>query len=699
MVTLLRRVPLVVWILLLVALLIRMGLAVSIVGHPTDMNTFKAWAIYAAEHGLGKFYSGEIFADYPPGYIYVLYLIGKIRLWFDLDHSGSGFLLLVKMPAILADLAASLMIYLAAAQKWKMPTAVGIMVLYALNPAIFVNSAMWGQVDSIFTLLVVTFVLLAVRNKLPYAALVFALALLVKPQTLIFTPVLLFALYRNRNWRTLLWSAVTGFATFIVLVLPFGSSKGFFWIVQLYSNTLASYPYASLNAFNLFALTGGNWVSVSSRFLLSYQVWGILFILLTVAYSVYIFYKYKEHSSVLLFISVIIITLVFVCTAKMHERYLFPALLLTLFSYIKLQDRRLLFLYIGLSITHFVNVAYVLSFNVQEMYHLPRYNVVLLITSAANVILTIYMLVTANGLYRGSPNSGTAGAAVVQPFERLLSRLTEPNPVGETKLLREARLSRNDFIIIGVITLIYAVVAFYKLGDYKAPETYWKPVTGDSVIFDLGSTFPIQKINLYGGVGGGKYVIETSTDSKQWTSANVTEPQYTSVFTWNTLTSIPPGRFIRLTADSSNIRLHEIGVFVNGDQSPAHIQGILPGVSGGVLQGNPEKLIDEQDRVPFTPSFMNSMYFDEIYHGRTAYEHIHKIEPYETTHPPLGKDIIALGVLVFGMDPFGWRVVGTIFGILMIPLMYVFAFSLFQRTMYASWATLLLAFDFMHFVQ
>jgi dolichyl-phosphate-mannose--protein O-mannosyl transferase len=51
------------------------------------------------------------------------------------------------------------------------------------------------------------------------------------------------------------------------------------------------------------------------------------------------------------------------------------------------------------------------------------------------------------------------------------------------------------------------------------------------------------------------------------------------------------------------------------------------------------------------------------------------------------------------MDPFGWRVVGTIFGILMIPLMYVFAFSLFQRTMYASWATLLLAFDFMHFVQ
>jgi predicted membrane-bound dolichyl-phosphate-mannose-protein mannosyltransferase len=44
---------------------------------------------------------------------------------------------------------------------------------------------------------------------------------------------------------------------------------------------------------------------------------------------------------------------------------------------------------------------------------------------------------------------------------------------------------------------------------------------------------------------------------------------------------------------------------------------------------------------------MNSSYFDEIYHPRTAYENIHRMEPYETTHPPLGKAIMTIGIFLF----------------------------------------------------
>ena len=43
------------------------------------------------------------------------------------------------------------------------------------------------------------------------------------------------------------------------------------------------------------------------------------------------------------------------------------------------------------------------------------------------------------------------------------------------------------------------------------------------------------------------------------------------------------------------------------------------------------------------------MYFDEIYHGRTGYEQLHKMPVYETTHPPLGKDLIMVGIALFGM--------------------------------------------------
>jgi dolichyl-phosphate-mannose--protein O-mannosyl transferase len=91
------------------------------------------------------------------------------------------------------------------------------------------------------------------------------------------------------------------------------------------------------------------------------------------------------------------------------------------------------------------------------------------------------------------------------------------------------------------------------------------------------------------------------------------------------------------------------------------------------------------------------MYFDEVYHARTAYEYLHGMQPTEPTHPPLGKLIISIGIAICGMTPFGWRIMGAVFGILMIPAIYCFAKRLFKRTDCAFIASFLLTFDFMHF--
>ena len=48
------------------------------------------------------------------------------------------------------------------------------------------------------------------------------------------------------------------------------------------------------------------------------------------------------------------------------------------------------------------------------------------------------------------------------------------------------------------------------------------------------------------------------------------------------------------------------------------------------------------------------MYFDEVYHARTAFELLAQRDPYEWTHPHLAKELMALGILAFGDD----RVVG-----------------------------------------
>ena len=67
--------------------------------------------------------------------------------------------------------------------------------------------------------------------------------------------------------------------------------------------------------------------------------------------------------------------------------------------------------------------------------------------------------------------------------------------------------------------------------------------------------------------------------------------------------------------------------------------------------------------------------------------------------PPLGKLIIASGILSFGSTPFGWRISGVIFATLTLPLLYLLARRLFRSHWAGLIASFLIAFDFMHFTQ
>ena len=112
---------------------------------------------------------------------------------------------------------------------------------------------------------------------------------------------------------------------------------------------------------------------------------------------------------------------------------------------------------------------------------------------------------------------------------------------------------------------------------------------------------------------------------------------------------------------------------------------------------NLHNLIDEQNLVTYPSDYMQNTYFDEIYFVRTAEQYLHSQIPYEWTHPPLGKLIQASSLLVFGFNPFGWRIMGVIFATLMIPLIYLFGKKMFGTWIGGFTAAFLLTFDFMHF--
>ena len=55
--------------------------------------------------GPRAFYSGAVWCDYPPGYLYVLGLQGLIGNLLNLAPGSAAYLVLLKLPAIASDAA------------------------------------------------------------------------------------------------------------------------------------------------------------------------------------------------------------------------------------------------------------------------------------------------------------------------------------------------------------------------------------------------------------------------------------------------------------------------------------------------------------------------------------------------------------------------------------------------------------------
>lgn len=703
------------WIPILASgLLFRLIAAPFIPGHPIDFNDFSQWAQHAAADGLPHFYNGQMFADYPPGYIYVLYLVGLVHKILSIPYDSPLSGVLLKLPSIAADAVAGWLIYRMAYKSQGGKTAGLMAALYVFNPGIYLNSTLWGQIDSVFTLAIVLMVHFLMRQRVPTAAGLFAAALLIKPQAFLFAPIFLFVYANMISKRPLsegLKSAgaslISGFAVFVLGILPFVVNKPPLWIVDHYRAMFASYPYASLNAFNLFALAGGNGVQQAQTFFfMSASTWSWLFMMLTVVFAAVLYFRTRDPGKHV-FTALMLVLLVFNLKTGMHERYLYPAVILSLLSFIQLKDKRLLYLFIGLSFTHFVNVAYVLRSSLDQNYWLASDDILMKVISFGNLALLVYAAKIGWELHAGqqirtvsepSDRDGDRDGALSAselPSPEFASTVPVQMPSEQSEKLNH----RDKWLLIG-LTLVYAGIALYNLGSFKDPQTYWNPkAVGLSVQADLGGKKPLSRMEWFAGIAEGRYKIDRSDDAVVWFPVTEIELKVPTVFKWEETQLDVTARYIRITALKTGGALHEVGFFQKDSDRPLPIVGSTALERIKSPEENPDRLFDEQQTVPPHPSFMNSSYFDEIYHARTAYEHLHLIEPYETTHPPLGKIFISLGIALFGLDPFGWRIVGTLFGIAMIPLMYLFGKRLFKRTEFAFIAAFLMTFDFMHFAQ
>ena len=676
-------------LVLIIAVVVRLFAALFYnLSHPMDMNTFQAWSLMLTETGFSGFYSRPEFTDYPPGYMYVLAALGHI--WRGLQglfglSGGPWHTMLLKSPAILADVLTVFFIYKIATKfdnkeggaKSLFPITAAL--LYAANPAVILNSALWGQVDSIHTLLIALSVYFIAGNKMAASTLVFTASVMVKPQSLIFSPIYLFMFYKyifgmgrpkfnSKNFRNLLLCGAACFALMAVMILPFidfsnlPSNPLEIPVLSQYVSTFFTYDLVSHNAYNFYSFFGLNYAPVSQiAFLgISFNTLGVIFIALITLFSLYLLYRKNDIGSVFL-VAAFLVFATFMLSTRMHERYGFPAMALLLLAAAVLRDKRLIWLYIGLSAAFFLNYADVLAmslnnFNFQQIAYSAQ---IFALPSIALFIYAIHVILT---VFTNRP---------------LLKFRLPP-------------LKYKDALVCGAITLFYAVFAFTNLGSNVSPQNPYIGVQNRPVIVDFGGRHQVHRLQfLSGPPDAQRFNIEFSDDGHTWYGPLELTAQ--NVFTWQYHNfGRGQARFARITPTSARFYMMEIAF---KDQNLELIPIVL-------LSPNGAELFDEQNTIPTAPrSYFHSAYFDEIFHARTAYEFLNQLPVFEWTHPPLGKVLISQGIQIFGMNPFGWRFMGTFLGVLMLPLIYLLAKKMFRATFWAGFATFIFAFDFMHYAQ
>ena len=253
---------------------------------------------------------------------------------------------------------------------------------------------------------------------------------------------------------------------------------------------------------------------------------------------------------------------------------------------------------------------------------------------------------------------------------------------------RPGRFDRFDALLLGLITALYAIPAFWSLGNTVSPETFF-PLEGQTVTLTLDEPTRPESAMIFAGIGIGGYEMQVSFDGEDYITVHTIDQGSASVLKWERYALFDVDRPIvslRLHCTYGQPWLGEVVLYDEAGQ-------VIP------LRCEESALCDEPDTAPEKQHFMNSTYFDEIYHARTAWEHLHNVWPYEISHPPLGKEILSLGILLFGMTPFGWRFSGTLTGVLMLPLMYLLLKRLFGGRAVPALGTVVFAADFMHYVQ
>jgi Gpi18-like mannosyltransferase len=299
-------------LLLVLSLFVRFQIREYVNG---DLTLLQKWYAHLHINGAAGL-ADEHFSNYPPAYLYLLWLSTLLSGWV-------GRVTALKLIPTLFDILSAFTIFHIARLRYNDDTPYFIASGFFILPTVLFNSSGWGQIDGLYTsfLLVCTYLLL--RNKPFQAMIAFGMAFSFKSQSIFLLPFLgiLFLKGRIRWHHFLLIPAV-----YVILGIP-TALIGRSWasILSIYFGQVGQFRVLSNNAPNLYIFIPNSFYDAGlcvglGIFLIAMIIWGWANWRAKITFN---------HRQVIL-MALAALALVPFVLPKMHDRYFYPV---DVFSY------------------------------------------------------------------------------------------------------------------------------------------------------------------------------------------------------------------------------------------------------------------------------------------------------------------------------------------------------------------------------
>jgi Gpi18-like mannosyltransferase len=331
--------------ILFLALTVRL-IAAQSPGFEFDLSINKGWAQSAAQLGLARSYNeqlgGNVLPNYPPLMITLYWLAGTLYQFAIsplFDSLRPDFNVVIRFPAIAADLAACVVVAMVARkagarQKWTLAAWV-----YALHPVVIYDTGVWGQSDGIYAVLMLVALYAASRERWLMAGIWTACALLTKPQAAAMLPVLLVTGVRQLPRSAVFFGGAL--LAGISILLPFILGGSMDAVFAVYARTVGGYyRTVSIGAYNfweIFHRTARNGDDGLALNLLTFRSAGLL---LFASATMLVLWQLRaalvaprderQHLIGVLLAGALTTSAMFIFATEMHERYQFAYVLLAL---------------------------------------------------------------------------------------------------------------------------------------------------------------------------------------------------------------------------------------------------------------------------------------------------------------------------------------------------------------------------------